>query len=186
MTASFRHTAALGSRYVPSPSRDRARPRLASRRSHRPRWHRRSPARRSHARKNTGAPKNYRANTVIVATQISQYLELQPAVISRVETGIGRCCNRNSKENLVVSQNKLTTNKYCKSGLEKRAAASRAEGPSSRARVPPMDYGDTRWLFDNAISIRPSDAAAGSDDGGSGTTSTGRKDGVPSPSSPGW
>ena len=130
--------------------------------------------------------KNYRANTVIVATQISQYLELQPAVISRVETGIGRCCNRNSKENLVVSQNKLTTNKYCKSGLEKRAAASRAEGPSSRARVPPMDYGDTRWPFDNAISIRPSDAAAGSDDGGSGTTSTGRKDGVPSPSSPGW
>ena len=42
----------------------------------------------------------------------------------------------------------------------------------------------TRWPFDNAISIRPSDAAGAV--GGSGTTSTGRKDGASSASAAGF
>ena len=58
--------------------------------------------------------------------------------------------------------------------------------PSDRMPAHYIEVASLEANPDNAISIRPSDAAAGSDDGASGTTSTGRKDGVPSPSSAGW
>ena len=59
--------------------------------------------------------------------------------------------------------------------------------PSPRGTAPPRRTAPTaltRWPFDNAISIRPSEDSAGAKSG-SATTSTGRKDGASSAPAPG-